>query len=60
MSKLLRSLGTFEANRENMKKLNAFLVQVGSHVDKYLLRLLPRRFATNAAMLFKKSEIGGL
>jgi len=54
--KLLRSLGMQKANSDSMKTLNSILVRTGLYMDKYLLVFLPRRFASNAAMLFKKVE----
>lgn len=54
--KLMRSLGISSANRENMKALNMFLVRSGRYIDPCLMWLLPRRFATNAAMLFIKAK----
>lgn len=56
--KLMRSLGISKANRENMKALNSLLVRAGSCVDRHLMRLLFRRLAKNAALLFVKEQCG--
>lgn len=56
--KILRSIGLSNANAENMKTLNVALVRLGLYVDKYLLRVLPKTFADNAAMLFIKNRKG--
>ncbi len=52
---LMRRMGISKASRENMKVLNAFLVKLGIYLDKYLLHLFPRRWASSAGMLFKKT-----
>ncbi len=53
---ILKVVKKIKMKKEKEMKLRRILTKVGVIIDRFLLWLLPRRFATNAAMLFIKEK----